>query len=248
MGYNAVRAILVSRPSDIVRLYVHRDLVAALGPELGTLAEQRRPYHVVTDDDLDRLTQSVHHEGLAAIVRVRVPRQITEIDEGPACVLVLDGVANPHNIGAIVRSAAHFGASMVVTLGAQAVGQTPAALRTAEGGAEHVDVVAFEDFEVTFEALRSASFTILATAAEAERELWRTQLPERVALVLGAEGSGSRAEVRAAADGILRIPGTGWVESLNVSTAAAVMMAEWWRSRRFRESSQRPRRRDRRQS
>ena len=148
--------------------------------------------------------------------------------EGPALLLVLDGVTDPHNLGAVLRVAAHFGVAGVLARG-EGLGLSTALLRTAEGGAEWVPLVPVPSGDAPLVRAREAGFTLVATGPRARVELYTATLPARVVLLLGAEATGLSREAYELADARVRIPGTGQVESLNVACAAAVALGEHWR-------------------
>jgi TrmH RNA methyltransferase len=229
-GQHACRALFARRAADIVRVYLVRDLVKPFGDLLHACAGMHRPYRVVAPDELERVTESRHHEGICVVARPRATRSLDEIvaAPGPGWVLALAGVSNPHNTGAILRSAAHFGARAVLLSGGEPR-LPPAAHRTAQGGAEWVDVITARDLRTALAAARGAGFTICATSSHQGADLLGVALPPRALVLLGGEAEGVPPELARQADRALRIGGTGHVESLNVAAAAAVVLAELWR-------------------
>jgi TrmH RNA methyltransferase len=240
-GQHACRALYARRAADILRVYVTREAATPFGDLLRACAEMRRPYRLVSAEELERITDSRHHEGICVVARPRPTATLQEILRAPgaAWLLGLGGVSNPHNTGAIIRSAAHFGARAVL-LGGGEPRLPPAAHRTAQGGAEWVDVLALPAPGPALDAVRAAGFTVCATSSHGGADLLRTALPARALVLLGAEAEGLPPALARAADLTLRIAGTGHVESLNVAAAAAVVLAELWRqhagARRFRGS------------
>jgi TrmH RNA methyltransferase len=235
-GLNACLAIAARRPDDVRRVYVHSDRLPVLGPFLRRCAEHRIAYHVVGDDELAKITQSVHHEGVCFLVRERPPVGLDAVlrrgdPARPRCLLYLGGVGNPHNLGAIARVCAHFGVDGVLAAGAEA-NASPAMLRTAEGGCEYVDVVPVGNGTNPLTAARRAGFRLVATGARASASLYDAPLPPRVVVMLGAEATGLPPDVAAFADHTVKIPGTGAIDSINVACAASVLLAEYWRVHR----------------
>jgi tRNA G18 (ribose-2'-O)-methylase SpoU len=144
------------------------------------------------------------------------------------CVLALDGVANPHNLGAILRSAAHFGISAIMSR--QAAGlQSGAALRVAEGGAEAVKLIESEHFIEDLEQLKRAGYQLATSSSHGGESIYAKPLAKKTVIILGEEASGVSKAIMRLADRAIQIPGTQAVESLNVSVAAALMMGEWFR-------------------
>lgn len=235
-GLNACLAIAARRPDDVRRVYVHADRLPELGPFLRRCAERRIAYHVVADDELAKITQSVHHEGVCFLARERLAVGLDALlrrgdAARPRCLLYLGGVGNPHNLGAIARVCAHFGVDGVLAAGADVLA-SPAMLRTAEGGCEYVDIVPVAGGPAPLVAARKAGFRLLATRAGAGASLYDAPLPPRVVIMLGAEATGLAPDVAGLADHTVRIPGTGVIDSINVACAASVLLAEHWRAHR----------------
>ncbi|MFT3791657.1 MAG: TrmH family RNA methyltransferase [Rudaea sp.] len=232
-GCNACLAVFAKRLDDVRKVYLTDARIAEFKSVLAWCVKQRIGYRVVENEDLDRLTESQHHEGVCFEVRKSPPLPLRELlqriprDE-PALLIWLDGVGNPHNVGALLRSAANFGARGAI-LPADAPALSGAAMRVAEGGAEAVPLAQAHAGEDVFESLHDAGFAVAATVPRAGRDLYENKLPDRLALILGAEGEGMSARLIADADLRLTVPGTGAVESLNVSASAAVLFAEYWR-------------------
>jgi TrmH RNA methyltransferase len=229
-GQHACRAFVLRRPDDVLRAYVAEDEAPRWGELFRALARSRRPYRVVPSEDLERLTESKHHEGICLVVRPRPPRPLADVlaPPGPGWLVALAEVGNPHNVGAILRTAAHFGARGAI-LGGAGEQLSAAAHRTAQGGAEALDVVFAPDLSAAFAAARAHGYSVCATSSHGGRDLFAAPLPERAILLLGSEGEGLPSALLRRADLTLRIPGTGHVESLNVATAAGVLLAELWR-------------------
>lgn len=233
-GWAACLALAADRFGAIRKLWYTRRRAAELGPLLSKLAAAQIGYREVEEEELSRIAGSEHHEGICLDI-LRLPestiddlRERLAEEQGPVLLLALPGVGNPHNLGAILRSAAHFGALAVLLPADGSVSLSGAVYRTAEGAAERVEIVRYSDPQ----QLRLCGFTVLATAADGQRSLYAQPLPERTLLVLGAEGSGLDPQSRAVADAVLAIPGSGLVESLNVAQAATVLASEWWRLHR----------------
>ncbi len=144
------------------------------------------------------------------------------------CVLALEDVGNPHNLGGIMRSCAHFGVKGLL-IQDTALLESGAAVRTAEGGAEHVNAIQADDFPSALDAFRAAGYTIATTSSHKGQPLAQVELPKKVVLVLGHEGDGLSDSTWHQGDLPLSIGGTGNVESLNISVATGILLAEWWR-------------------
>lgn len=237
-GLNAVRAAFARRPQAIRKVYLAEAAIPKLQPLLKWCVAHRVGYRVVATEELQKLAASAHHEGVVAEVLREEPTPLStwlrELPAGPCCTLWLDGVGNPHNLGAILRSAAHFGVAAVLLPKHSALALSGAAARVAEGGAEAVPFVRLGREDNAIAQLRGAGFGLAATVVRGGSDLFATSLPERLVYVLGAEGEGMDADLAQACDLRLSIPGTGAVESLNVASATAVLLAAWAQGTRAR--------------
>lgn len=233
-GRNACLALFASRPDDIRRAFVTEEVAHELGDVLRELARRRLPYRIVGDEELAKVAGSQHHEGVCFSARpLPVPDEAALLapfraGDRAGCLLYLDGVENPHNVGAILRTAAHFGCVALAGALERVPSPSGATARVAEGGAEHVPLLRWRDPLLSLGALASR-FAIVAATQEAEEDLYQAALPRRCVFLLGAEGQGLSREVRDLATMTIAIPGTGAVESLNVSSAAAILLGEHWR-------------------
>jgi TrmH RNA methyltransferase len=230
-GVNAVRAVFARRPEAIRKLYLLEARIPQLQPLLKWCAAHRIGYRVVEDIDLEKLAASTHHEGVVADVLREEPQSLTawlrSVPAGPQCALWLDGVGNPHNLGAILRSAAHFGAAAVLLPKHSTMTLSGAAARVAEGGAEHVPFVRLGREDNAVAQLHGDGFVLAATIVRGGADVFATALPQRLVYVIGAEGEGMDPKLVALCDLRLSIPGSGNVESLNVAAATAVLLAQW---------------------
>lgn len=233
-GRAACLAVAEDRFEAIRKLHCNLQRSKELAPLLSRLAQARVGYNVVDDADLERLADSQHHEGIVLdIERLPQPSLQRLLDQlgrqpGPACLVALDGVGNPHNFGAILRSAVHFGARAVLIPSGTTLTLAGAVYRVAEGAAERVPVVRYDDLA----QLKGHGFSLVATSGQGERRLYRDDLPARSILLFGAEGPGLARPAMEIADARWQIPGSGRVDSLNVAQAVAVVLGEWWRAAR----------------
>ena len=231
-GFNACLALFQGRPSSIVRLYLTEKRLKPLAELVRHCVEKKLAYHVVSEDELNKISEATHHEGVCLVIRRR--KRASESDlkalaQGPGAWLALEEVENPHNLGAIVRSAAHFGVKAVFLIGKETGWQNGAFYRTAEGGAEAVVIYPLEGLGQLHELAKKLNLTLMATTGHQGDSLYGAALPERSLFLLGTEGRGLSSEALKKAPYLLRIPGTDAVESLNVSTATAVILGEWYR-------------------
>lgn len=237
-GCNAVRALFATRPQALRKLYLSEARIAELKPMLAWCVQHRLGYRVVADADLRKLAGSEHHEGVVADVsRAPIPALgdwLPTLRPGPQLLLWLDGIGNPHNFGAILRSAAHFGVAAILLPADSALTLSGAAARVAEGGAEAVPLVRLPNAAQADALLHEAGFVLAATVVSGGQDLFATPLPQRLVYLLGAEGQGMDRRLADACDLRLSIPGSGAVESLNVAAASAVLLASWRAARSTR--------------
>ncbi|MCC6506116.1 MAG: hypothetical protein IT475_11800 [Aquimonas sp.] len=233
-GLNAVRAAFAARPGALRKVYLLESRLSDLRELLAHCVSERLGYRVVPAEDMDRLCASQHHEGVCVLMAPpelpSLPQLLASLLDEPVQRLIwLDGVGNPHNLGAVLRSAAHFGAAAVLLPEDSTLGLSSAAVRVAEGGAEVVPLLRLEDSAAAISMLHDAGFVLCATLPRDGVDLYAEALPDRAVFVFGAEAAGMRDQTIAHCDRRLRIPGSGKVESLNIANAVGVVLAEHWR-------------------
>ena len=238
-GLRAGLAVFARRRQDICSIAYDAEQRGELSALLSWAAAQGVPARELSERQLSEQAESNQHEGLVLEVRPRVwlpPKELAAtLLASSKLGVALDRVRNPQNIGAILRSAAFFGAEAAL-LGAPAPhpGLPPFALRVAEGAAEHMSFSRTTDLADTLARLRSAGVHVVGADTHAERnaEVEHFQLPGATLLVLGNEREGLSPRIRAQCDTLIGIRGSGAVESLNVAVAAGVIFAELRRARR----------------
>lgn len=239
-GFHAVTVRLKTAPQSIVE--VHLD-AARRDARMRQFAERLAEAGVkrIDSDDarLTGLAGNPRHQGVVARVKpVALSHSLDDVLDAaaaPALVLVLDGVTDPHNLGACLRVADGAGAQAVVAPKDHAVGINATVAKVASGAAETVPYLMVTNLARTLNELKERDITIVGTSDDAEATLYDIDLRGPVALVLGAEGAGMRQLTRKTCDRLVRIPMAGAVESLNVSVAAGVCLYEALRQRRGRK-------------
>lgn len=230
-GINAVQAVFKARPEAVRKLYLSQARIPQFKALLAWCVSQRIGYRVVEEADLNKLAASTHHEGVVADVLRVAPQPLQDwlaaLPAGPVLALWLDGVGNPHNFGAILRSSAHFGVAGLLLPAGAALGLSGAAARVAEGGAEAVPLVQLPETATAMAQLRQAGFAVAATLVEGGQDVFAAALPQRLVYVMGAESEGMDRQFARDCDLQLSIRGSGKVESLNVASATAVFQAAW---------------------
>ena len=240
-GIHPVRVLLQRSPQRVRQVWLSssRDAAARL-QELRTLALQAQLAIVEADDaQLDTLADGERHQGVIAELAPRAGDPETQLEEAlealgvaPALLLVLDGVTDPHNLGACLRSADAAGVAAVIVPRDRAAGLTPVVRKVAAGAAEIVPLVQVVNLARTLRELKERGIWLVGTADDAPRTLYDVDLRGPVALVLGSEGEGLRRLTREGCDELISIPMAGAVESLNVSVATGVALFEVVRQRR----------------
>lgn len=237
-GFHAVLARLRADPASVVEIFLDETRNDARGRDLAALAERHgvRLMRVPTKR-LDGFYGGGRHQGVVARVAVQSLGQdldeVLEAVEKPL-LLVLDGVTDPHNLGACLRVANAAGANAVVAPKDRSAGVTPTVSKVASGAAEATPYLMVTNLARTLGELKERNIWIVGADERADKTLYEADLPESIAWVLGAEGEGMRRLTRENCDLLVRIPMAGEVESLNVSVSAGVCLFESVRRRSAR--------------
>ncbi|MDR2659534.1 MAG: RNA methyltransferase [Spirochaetaceae bacterium] len=247
-GVNTVKAAAQYHPERINRLFLREERLPLFKDICKQLAQRKRPYKICDDEELLRICKDQHHQGVVAMIEESFIEPLTRedlslwVDEAKTGV-VLHSIGNDLNMGAIARAAAFFGAYFLVisefdanTMAGVGSGEgqqaaprlSTAAFRVAEGGMEHVVVRSVKKTEAF---LRDASKKLFVIGTDPRARLRITDLPALMkdnpsgaALVLGNEEAGLPDEVKRRCSYLMRIPGTGCIDSLNVAQAAALFL------------------------
>src|SRR5438067_9617865 len=237
-GFHAVLARLRADPSSVVEIFLDETRNDAGGKDLVAVAERAgvRLMRVPTKR-LDGFYGGGRHQGVVA--RVAVKSLGDDLDDVLAAaerplLLVLDGVTDPHNLGACLRVANAAGVHAVIAPKDRAVGITPAVSKVASGAAEATPYLMVTNLARTLGELKERNIWIVGADERASQSLYEADLPDSIAWVLGAEGDGMRRLTRETCDLLVRIPMGGEVESLNVSVSAGVCLFESVRRRTSR--------------
>ncbi|MET0341498.1 MAG: RNA methyltransferase [Polyangiales bacterium] len=229
VGLGAAHAVLRARPRDVLNIAHTQSARAALRELLRQAARHRIAYREVDPDELGRIAGTVHHEGVCLLVRRRTDVKLAVLREAltqGGLLLALDRVENPHNVGALLRSAAWFGVAGLVIAGPHdARGLPPSAVRVAEGGAEFVPTCFVPALAPALAQLAKSGVAIVGADAGVGTPITDYVFPPRAVLVLGSERHGLAPEVKQHCTALVHIEGTDRVESLNVSVAAGIMLA-----------------------
>ncbi len=232
-GLHACLAIWKKRSNDIIRVYLNEANVNVFKALLKWCADNKKAYHIVPDEELQKVSESVHHEGVCILAKnlppISAEQFMATLTEPKICLLYLDGVQNPHNIGSILRSCAHFGVPYVLGEQGKLPALSPSACRIAKGGSELVRLVSLEDPLKTLQALKAKGFTFVSTSSHGGTSLFKSKFGPKTVIIMGSETSGVSEKLFALASNKIQIPGTGEVESLNVSVATSLCLGEYAR-------------------
>lgn len=237
-GLHSVLALLQRQPERVLRIQVQAERQDKKINEITKLAKELGiPITMSSRAEMDKQTADANHQGVIAhcekqsvFSEADLYAYLEKLNE-PAFILILDGVQDPHNLGACFRSADAAGVHVIVAPKDKATGITPVVSKVACGAAETVPFAQVTNLARTMEALKEKGIWIYGAAGEATQTLYQTDLTGSVAIVLGAEGDGMRRLTREHCDGLINIPMRGFVSSLNVSVATGVFLFEVQRQR-----------------
>jgi 23S rRNA (guanosine2251-2'-O)-methyltransferase len=237
-GINAVESALAHDAKNVIELYIESDSHNARLKELSERAREAgvKP-HGRDRAALDRMTGGARHQGAVARYRAPPPRTESELydlvdkAEKDTLLLVLDGVTDPHNLGACLRTAQAAGVTAVVVPKDKAAGITPTVRTASAGAADRVAFFAVTNLARTLKALKERGVWLVGLEGDAGQDFYALDLKGALAIVMGSEGEGMRRLTRETCDFVARVPMRGAMESLNVSVATGVALFEALRQR-----------------
>ena len=238
-GFHAVTSRLRQKAASVREVYFDQSRSDRRARDLAQAAQERGVRVIMVDGArLDGMTRHARHQGVAARVEAAAPAQdldsvLDGLDETPL-LLILDGVTDPHNLGACLRVADAMGVHALIVPKDRAVGITPAVEKVASGAADTVPFIAVTNLARTMRELKEREIWLIGADQGASRDLYSVRLEGPLAWVVGAEGEGMRRLTRENCDELARIPMLGAVESLNVSVSAGICLAETRRQRQIR--------------
>ena len=238
-GFHAVTSRLRQKAASVREVYLDQSRGDHRARDLARAAQERGVRVIVVDGArLDGMTQHARHQGVAARVDAAAPAQdldsvLDGLDEAPL-LLILDGVTDPHNLGACLRVADAMGVHALIVPKDRAVGITPTVEKVASGAADTVPFIVVTNLARTMRELKEREIWLIGADQGAGRDLYSVKLEGPLAWVVGAEGEGMRRLTRENCDELARIPMRGTVESLNVSVSAGICLAETRRQRQMR--------------
>lgn len=231
-GLAPVKAQFDADPKAIVRLFFDQPTGRKIGPICKALAQEKKVYRCVEPAELAKVAGSIHHGGIVAVV---VAGELSAPGAGEARkwarqrepLLILDRVGNAHNLGAIVRTAAYFGVPRIILPDDPAAALPgDAAYRVAEGGMAFIEILRVRSLPAFMRELSQAGYDVVGAATRGGKPEASDPAGKPIALVLGNEEHGLAPAVVGACARLVTLPGSGKVESLNVSVAAAILLWE----------------------
>jgi 23S rRNA (guanosine2251-2'-O)-methyltransferase len=234
-GFHAVLARLRSDPKSVLEVYLDEARNDARARDLMAFCERSGTRLIrVPAKRLDGFHEGGRHQGVVARVELRTKDDLEEIlnEAEKPLLLVLDGITDPHNLGACLRVANAAGAQAVIAPKDRAAGITPTVSKVASGAAEATPYLMVTNLARALEEIKQKNVWVVGADERAEKTLYEADLPDAIAWVLGAEGEGMRRLTRETCDLLVRVPMKGQVESLNVSVAAGICLFESVRRRK----------------
>lgn len=230
-GMHSCMSIFDVRRTDIKRIFLVEELRDQLRQVLAWADRKNVQTRVVPADEVSRVAGTEHHEGVcfeAKALRGMVPGEFTRMvkDLQRGVILVLEGVENPHNVGAILRTACFFGIDAVVLRSRVISSLSGAACRIAEGAAERIPLCIVPEYSNLFSVLKGYGYTLVGTSPHEARSLYGVKWNDKVVVMFGAEGTGLSPEALEAADIHVAIPRLGPIESLNVGASVSSVLTE----------------------
>lgn len=228
IGLHSVKEALKVRPQAVKELWLKEGWESS--EDLREIGEQARNVKAKPQGVMDKLGHA--HQGVAALMAEAPVVSWSELETAQfATVLLADGIQDPHNLGAILRTAWLLGAKALFIPEHRASPLTPTAMKVASGGAEHVAVEAEGNLLSTAKQLKDIGFWLYGLAGDGKGSLWQQSFPEKVALVVGNEESGIRTPLARLCDELIHIPQADSAASFNASVATAIALAEVTRQR-----------------
>jgi 23S rRNA (guanosine2251-2'-O)-methyltransferase len=235
-GIHAVREALESARRPVERVHFQQGTRNPRLLELARLCRERGvPARFEPGDTLNRMAQGGHHQGVVALAGGASYAGLEEVLDAAgdtALLLVLDGVQDTHNLGALIRTACAAGATAVVLPERRAAGLTPAVVQAASGAIEHLPVVRVGNLARTLDDLKERGFWIYGLDERGTKPYDEADFRGRAALVAGGEAKGLHELLKKKCDFLIRIPAPGKIATLNVSVAAGIVLFEAARQRR----------------
>ena len=242
-GRKPVIDLLTKTPSRCSKLLIANNVRPPFLDEVLNAAKEAKViYQIVAPEALDKISGGEKHQGvicrLTQVKPIELDEFLKSIDEkAPALVVVLDHIEDPHNLGAIIRSAEASGALCVINAKRRSAIPNDTVIKTSAGASLRLPLIQVVNITKTMERLKECNFWVIGLSEKSKSSIWNEKLPERSALVIGAEGAGLSRLVMENCDMLMKIPvKSGSAGSLNASVAAALGIFEWSRNNLEKEN------------
>ena len=235
-GIHSVKALLQNSPESVVELWCAKGKDNDFNAIVATARTAGASVQFVNKKVLDDRSHGENHQGILARIKPAKPKTEEDLDkilaeQDQPFLLVLDGVTDPHNLGACLRNADGAGVHAVIVPKDKSASLTPTVRKVASGAAESVPLIQVTNLARTLRFLQDQGIWIIGTAGETDQNLFDTKLTGKIAIVMGAEGTGMRRLTREHCDELVKLPMAGSVSSLNVSVATGICLYEVVRQR-----------------
>lgn len=237
-GIHAIETALKKSRRHVQKIFMQQNRNDKRAQKILWLAKKHNiSVNFVSSAELQNLVNNARHQGIVAQIQIAEKTSENDLDElldeltEPAFLLILDGVQDPHNLGACLRSAEAAGVHAVIAPKDRAVGLTPIVYKVASGAAETVPFIQVTNLARTMRKLQNQGVWLMGADEQGEENLFNADLSGSIAVVMGAEGKGLRRLTKEHCDQLLHIPMAGSVASLNVSVAAGIFLFEVVRQR-----------------
>jgi len=231
IGVHACQMVFKKRPQDIVKIFLTKENVKNFSHALKVCADQKKSYKITTEEDLEKVSGSLHNEGVCFYVKKRPIHTsdafLEKLSNKRTCIVALENVENPHNIGALMRVCANFGVTALLLQNAKNF-QNAAVFRVSEGGAEWLELLDCQDMMKSIDKFKRSGFSVYTTSSHIGRPPHKVSFPDKTMFVFGSEKLGISRNILNKGDAILSIPSTGHVESLNVTCAASIILNAYY--------------------
>jgi TrmH RNA methyltransferase len=241
-GWNSCMSAFKARPESLLRVFFSRARSSELKKVTAFCSENKLPFRQLDQESLNKVAAGVHHEGVVMVVKPLLPESAHRLIRGKmpdkGLVLALDNIDNPHNQGAILRTCAFFGVDGLIVPGNEKASVIPSsAARMAEGGLEEVPVFTSSDLPSALRDCRERGWFVIGADSNAKETLFDAEIKFPAVVVMGNEQTGLSPRVKQKCDKVVRVPGKGTLQSLNVSVAAGIILAETDRRRKTRKKN-----------
>lgn len=229
-GVHACLAVFKNRPQDIIKIILTKERAPLFSEVMQYMAKQKKAYHLETSEEISKFAKSVHHEGVCLLAKSKLDPTLShwmsiQVNKKQLLLMGLDTIDNPHNLGAIIRSAAHFSVDAIIYSSKNTHHTDPAVARVAQGGLEYVPIFRVESWDEFINFCHKKNIALYTTSDKAKNSVSTESFKEHSLIIMGNEGTGLSQSWQKITNTHIKINGTNLVESLNISVASGILMA-----------------------